>query len=89
MQKQRVRHVKTAQKQEATRRRHALKRMTSRERREYEERQHASDDDEEDRTSGLQGVWDLRGERPPPSSIAARKDTVRAFALHLCVTGAD
>lgn len=24
----------------------------------------------------LEGIWELHGERPPPSSIAARKDTV-------------
>lgn len=28
-----------------------------------------------------EGIWELHGERPPPSSIAARKDTVR-FSLH-------
>lgn len=33
----------------------------------------------------VHGIWDLRGERPPPSSIAARKDTAeaRALARHL------
>lgn len=30
---------------------------------------------EEDNAIG--GIWDLHGENPPPSSIAARKDTVR------------
>ena len=27
---------------------------------------------------GLDGVWNLHGERPPPSSLAGRKDTVRS-----------
>ncbi|KAM0793477.1 hypothetical protein ACM66B_000919 [Microbotryomycetes sp. NB124-2] len=29
----------------------------------------------------VRGIWDLRGENPPPSSIAARKDTREARAL--------
>lgn len=29
----------------------------------------------------VHGIWDLRGERPPPSSIAARKDTLEARQL--------
>lgn len=27
----------------------------------------------------IEGIWNLHGERPPPSSIAARKDTVSYF----------
>lgn len=29
----------------------------------------------------VHGIWDLRGEKPPPSSIAARKDTLEARQL--------
>lgn len=29
----------------------------------------------------VHGIWDLRGEKPPPSSIAARKDTMEARQL--------
>jgi hypothetical protein len=29
---------------------------------------------------GLEGVWDLHGENPPPSSLAGRKDTVRPLS---------
>lgn len=28
---------------------------------------------------GIEGVWDLHGENPPPSSLAGRKDTVRSM----------
>ncbi|KAI5474531.1 arylacetamide deacetylase, partial [Pseudohyphozyma bogoriensis] len=30
---------------------------------------------------GVEGIWNLHGERPPPSSIAARKDTMEARKL--------
>lgn len=30
-----------------------------------------------DPSEQFEGIWNLHGERPPPSSIAARKDTVR------------
>jgi hypothetical protein len=33
---------------------------------------------------GLEGVWDLHGENPPPSSLAGRKDTVRLVFPHCC-----
>lgn len=38
-----------------------------------------------------EGIWDLHGERPPPSSIAARKDTVRLWShfLSLCCSQVD
>jgi len=29
----------------------------------------------------VEGIWNLHGERPPPSSIAARKDTLEARKL--------
>jgi hypothetical protein len=29
----------------------------------------------------IEGIWELHGERPPPSSIAARKDTSEARKL--------
>lgn len=34
-----------------------------------------------DHDTTVHGIWDLRGERPPPSSIAARKDTMEARQL--------
>ena len=84
---ERAKQVKKAQKEEAKRLDHTLQRLSSSRRQELQDREEANlptDDEEDDDVRALRGVWDLHGERPPPSSIAARKDTVCRSQFSLC-----
>lgn len=80
---QRKRNIKQAAKYEANRlARHALNKETKPRNEESDtsirEERRSSDEEEE-----LQGTWAaVDGERPPPSSIAARRDTVSEDSLH-------
>lgn len=76
--KERRKHVEDAKKEEASRIKASLKRMRSRSVSKTNATNAENAGVSLDHLHSEQGVWDLGAEVPPPSSIAARKDTVRS-----------